>query len=130
MEYVVPSASGIYIVTIKSMLPMPVTRDKRYVDICAKVNSENVKVGKAKNLAVRQRNYWKDFDKENVVFEPVAILRDIQAAETLIMRELCNYRVNGPKGSKLEWLQGIGFDEVRQTVAYVLNQSNLTYILL
>ena len=33
-----PMASGIYIVTIDSWTPVPVTQDKRYVDICARVD--------------------------------------------------------------------------------------------
>ena len=54
-------ASGIYIVTIDSWTPVPVTQDKRYVDICARVDHTNVKVGKAKSLEGRHGSYVKDF---------------------------------------------------------------------
>ena len=64
----VSTDSGIYVARIHSKIPMPVTRDKRYVEICAKVDCSNVKIGKAKNLAARQKDYWKDFDEENVKF--------------------------------------------------------------
>ena len=76
----IPTSSGIYVARIYSTTPMPVTRDKRYVEICAKVDKNNVKVGKAKNLSVRQRNYWKDFDENNVEFIPLALVDNIQQA--------------------------------------------------
>jgi len=80
----VPTDSGIYVARIHSTSPMPVTRDKRYVDTCAKVDKSNVKVGKAKNLATRQQDYWKDFDQENVDFIPLVLVENIQQAETAI----------------------------------------------
>ena len=61
---------------------MPVTRDPRYVETCAKVNRANIKVGKAKDLALRESNYWKEFDEENVLFEPlVEQTRELVAGE-------------------------------------------------
>ncbi|MEN8107910.1 MAG: hypothetical protein ABFS22_07875 [Pseudomonadota bacterium] len=84
---------------ILSNSPMPVTRDKRYVDTCARVDKSNVKTGKAKNLASRQKDYWKDFDEENVVFIPLAILENIQQAETAILRRLNNYRKRSRKAA-------------------------------
>ena len=59
---------------------LPVTRDPRYVKICAKVNSENIKVGKAKDFSLRRNNYWKDFDEKHVVFEPIVSVTDIDFA--------------------------------------------------
>ncbi len=111
MSKVTHKKSGIYIVTLNTELPMPVTRDKRYVDICAKVDNTNVKIGKAKNLAGRVQNYWKDFDKENVNFTPIALLEEIVVAEGLIKKKLVHYRMNSPKGGKLEWLAGIDAEE-------------------
>ena len=46
--------TGIYIVQLLNREPMPVTRDQRYVDICAKANKANVKVGKAKDFVTRR----------------------------------------------------------------------------
>ena len=67
---------------------MPVTRDPRYIEICAKVNRANIKVGKAKDFAIRNSNYWKEFDEENVLFEPLVELDDIVTAERAILRAL------------------------------------------
>ena len=89
---IIPDSPGIYVARVISTIPMPVTRDKRYVDICARIDISNVKVGKAKNFSVRQKNYWKDFDEENVIFIPLAILENIQQAETAILRHLNNYQ--------------------------------------
>ena len=89
---------------------MPVTRDPRYVDTCARVNCRNVKVGKTKNLASRQKNYWKDFDQENVEYVPIALVENIQAAETAILRHLREYRKRSPKGGLMDWLENIEFE--------------------
>jgi len=92
-NYKVTSSSGIYVARILSSTPMPVTRDKRYVNICATVDKYNIKIGKAKNLKLRESNYWKDFDKNNVIFRPLAVLDDIQKAETSITQS--KRRFNG-----------------------------------
>ena len=119
--------SGIYIVQLLNDEPMPVTRDRRYVDICAKVNKDNVKVGKAENFESRRSNYWKDFDSENVVFEPVARVDDIETAERLILRALKQHRKLSPKGGKLEWLEGISYEDVRSAVYSVLDENGVDY---
>src|SRR5690606_21595308 len=90
----------------------PVTRDRRYVESCARVDFTNVKVGKARNLAARQENYWKDFDQENVEFIPIALVEDIQQAETAILRHLKAYRKRSPKGGLMDWLENIEMDVV------------------
>ena len=101
-----PSASGIYVAQPLSNEYVPVTRDRRYVETCARVNRDNVKIGKAKNLATRERNYWKDFDQENIEFIPIALLESIREAETAILRELKAYRKRSPKGGSMNCLQG------------------------
>lgn len=74
----VPNSPGIYVARVLSNQSVPVTQDSRYVNTCGKVDNSNVKIGKAKSLAARQRDYWKDFGKENVAFIPVALVDDIQ----------------------------------------------------
>jgi hypothetical protein len=121
--------SGIYIVQLENEIPMPVTRDPRYVETCAKVNRANIKVGKAKNLAIRESNYWKEFDEENVLFEPLAEMDDIQAAETVLLRALKQYRKLSPKGSRLEWLEGISYEDVKSIVFATLEEQGIKYML-
>ena len=122
-----PSSPGIYVARILSDIPMPVTRDKRYVDTCARVDKNNVKVGKAKDLAGRQSNYWKDFDEENVVFIPLAILEDIQQAETAILRHLKDYRKRSPKGGLMDWLENIEIGAVIDEVYSVLDKEGISH---
>jgi hypothetical protein len=119
--------SGIYIVQLKNEIPMPVTRDRRYVEICAKVNRLNIKVGKAKDLAYRESTYWKEFDEENVLFEPLAELDDIVAAETAILRALKQYRKLSPKGGNLEWLEGISYEKTKRIVFATLDEHGFGY---
>ena len=119
--------SGIYIALLHTQQLMPVTRDSRYVGTCAKVNNKNVKVGKAKSFRIREKNYWKDFDEENVEFIPIAQLDDIDRAETAILKQLKRYRVLSPKGRKMDWLTGIGPNEVVQAAYEVLSTENFDY---
>src|SRR5687767_4744409 len=92
-----PSAPGIYIAVLRSDRLVPVTQDPRYVETCARVNALNIKVGKAGDLSIRERNYWDDFGEENVVFLPVAKTEETQRAETAILRKLHRYRKASPK---------------------------------
>lgn len=101
------SDSGIYIAFLLTEKFMPVTRDPRYVDTCAKVNNQNVKIGKTINLKRRKQDYWKDFDAHNVEFIPIALLDDIDRAEDAIKKRLDRYRLISPKGGKMDWLTGI-----------------------
>ena len=119
--------SGIYIVQLLNETPMPVTRDPRYVDKCAKVNKSNVKVGKAKDFEGRRSNYWKDFDKHNVVFEPLAYLNDIKTAERLVLRALKQYRKLSPKGGRLEWLEGVTYEKAKSIVFKTLEAEAINY---
>ena len=119
--------SGIYIVQLLNEKLMPVTRDSRYVDSCAKVNRLNIKVGKAKDFTIRRSNYWKDFDAENIVFEPLAELEDIKTAERAILRALRAYRKISPKGGKLEWLEGISYEDAKSIVFTTLERDGIEY---
>ena len=119
--------SGIYIVQLLNDEPMPVTRDPRYVDICAKVNKTNIKIGKAKDFEGRRSNYWKDFDEHNVIFEPLAYLEDIKTAEKIVLRALKQYRKLSPKGGRLEWLEGVSYEKAKSIVFYALQTEGVKY---
>ena len=127
---IVSNESGIYVVRILSSEYMPVTRDKRYIDVCAKVNKNNVKIGKAKNLSNRQKDYWKDFDKENVIFQPIALLENIQQAETIILRHLKEYRLRSPKNSPMDWLHNISIESAIKEAHFALKQKSIKYIII
>ncbi|MBT8076289.1 MAG: hypothetical protein KJN61_07455 [Gammaproteobacteria bacterium] len=107
---------------------MPVTKDRRYVEDCARVNRENVKVGKAKDFAFRRSNYWKAFGKENVVIEPLVFMSDTSTAETAILRALKLYRKLSPKGGKLEWLEGISYEDAKRIVYAALDEQGFDYV--
>lgn len=119
--------SGIYVALLLTDRLMPVTRDPRYVDTCAKVNNKNVKIGKANSFMLREKNYWLDFDAENVEFIPIAKLADIQGAETVILRQLDSFRLISPKGGKMDWLVGIEPDAVVKAAYDVLVKGSFDY---
>jgi hypothetical protein len=122
--------SGIYIAILHTDQYMPVTRDPRYVATCARVNNQNVKVGKARSFKVRESNYWKDFDRHNVEFIPIARLDDIKRAETAILQRLDAYRLLSPKNSKMDWLVGIHPGQVVETAYAVLDRGGFVYQIL
>lgn len=122
-----PAVPGIYVVTLQCDELMPVTQDSRYVATCARVNRLNVKVGKACDLAVRERNYWSDFGRENVVFAPVAMTTRIVEAETAVLRALARFRKRNPIGGRMDWLEGIGVDAVVAQVQAALQSANISY---
>lgn len=123
----VPTESGIYVARIYSCDPMPVTRDKRYVDVCARVDQSNVKVGKAKNLAARRKSYWKDFDRENVEFIPLLLVEDTHQAEQAILKRLNKYRKRSPKGRLMDWLENIDLELVINEVYSAVEEEGILY---
>ena len=118
--------SGIYIVQLLNDKPMPVTRDARYVKICARVNKLNIKVGKAKDFDVREKDYFKEFGQHNVMFEPIIRLADIKTAERVVLRALKQYRKLSPKGGKLEWLEGISYKKAKEIALNALERELIT----
>jgi len=106
---------------------VPVTRDPRYIDICAKVNCKNIKIGKAVNFETRQKNYFSDFDEENVIFEPLLKLTDVRTAERLVIRKLKEFQKLSPKGGRLEWLEGISYEDVKEAIFTAIGESGLEY---
>lgn len=64
--------SGIYIVTLNNDQPISVNaNDPRIADKAIKVTKKNCKIGKAKDLIDRKKNYFKVFGEHNVNFRPV-----------------------------------------------------------
>ena len=122
--------SGIYIVRLLNDELMPVTRNSRYTNSCAKVNKQHIKIGKALDFDIRRNNYIKDFDEHNVVFEPIVQLEDIITAETAILRELKKFRMLSPKGGKLEWLEDISYENAKETIFSALKKANISYIII
>jgi hypothetical protein len=122
--------SGIYIVQLLNDELMPVTRDSRYVKICAKVNKQHIKVGKALDFNLRRNNYIKDFDEHNVLFEPIAQLENIKSAETVILKELKQFRILSPKGGKLEWLEGISYKDTKEKIFSTLKNAGIEYTII
>jgi hypothetical protein len=120
-------ASGIYIVRLLNDELMPVTRDSRYTNMCAKVNRQHIKVGKALDFDLRRINYFKDFDEHNVIFEPIVQLKEIKSAETAILRELKQFRMLSPKGGRLEWLEGIAYESAREAIFCALKNAQINY---
>ena len=121
--------SGIYIVRLTNEKLMPVTRAKKYVGTCAVVNRDNIKIGKSLDLSGRRLEYFKEFDEQNVIFEPLVELDDTKTAERVVLRALKQYRKLSPKGGKLEWLEGIAYIDVKRIASEALDDHGIEYAL-
>lgn len=101
-------ATGIYLVTLKNNEPISVNaHDPRMADRCIKVTSANCKIGKAKNFAARERNYFKTFGSANVVFRPIAFTTQLVIAERAVKTALLPWRMVSLARRRTEWLAGI-----------------------
>lgn len=117
-----PKLPGIYIVTLNNIEPISVNaQDPRIADKCIKVDMRHCKIGKAKDLATRKRNYEKTFGPHNVNFVPLISIAEIDGAERIILSRLDSFRIRGKTGRRNEWLEGISADEavciVRSAIA-------------
>jgi hypothetical protein len=122
-----PTSSGIYVATLRSDRLVPVTQDIRYVETCARVNCFNVKVGKARDLSRRERDYWRDFGPENVSFTAIATTTEIRVAETAILRKLRSFRKSSPKGGMMDWLENITVGEAATLAYEALSHAGIRY---
>jgi hypothetical protein len=91
------------------------------------VNCFNVKIGKARDLCVRERDYWRTFGLDNVLFRVIAITSDIEAAETAILRSLKSYRKLSPKGARMDWLERISVDSAIAIAHQALSAAGIRY---
>lgn len=120
--------SGLYIVTLNNRTPISVNaHDPRIAHKTIQVTKDNCKVGKAKNLEARRKNYAKTFGEHNVNYAPIARLDDIKAAEKAVLAALDAYRIRGAGGRKNEWLAGIDAQTVRTIALEALNASCITH---
>jgi hypothetical protein len=120
--------AGLYIVTLNNTMPISVNaNDHRIASKCITVTSENCKFGKAKNLAVRARNYEKVFGPENVNFFPIVELENIALAERTVLAQLSQWRIRGRTGRKNEWLAGIYPYELERIVVTTLTESGFVF---
>jgi hypothetical protein len=115
--------SGIYIVTLNNDEPISVNEnDPRIAHTAIKVTKANCKVGKAKSLKAREKNYFKVFGEANVNFWPIAYLENTAVAEKAILFSLDRYRIQGTTGRKNEWLEGIKSEHVVAIVQETLRE--------
>jgi hypothetical protein len=124
----IPSAPGLYLVTVESNEPISVNAgDARIAGRCITITHRNCKFGRAKNLRGRFRSYAKTFAPHQVNFRVVALLDDINAAEAACAMQLKQWRVRGRTGRLNEWLAGIAPDEVREVVLHTLAVSQFAF---
>lgn len=101
--------SGIYIIKLKNFNEKkPVDTDVRRQNVL-KVDSNAIKVGKAKNLNNRKKNYIKTFGLENVDFKILyeCNFDQLKNIENKILHKIDKYRIINPKTNrKTEWLNG------------------------
>jgi hypothetical protein len=76
----------------------------------------HIKVGKAKNLLNRRKNYIKTFGNDSFDFLPVLNTLDIDEVERRIKLALKNYRIIGSRGRRLEWMYGIEQEYLIQVI--------------
>lgn len=107
---------------------VPVSRDPRYVTTCARVNCCNVKIGKARNLASRKRDYIRDFGEDNIRFLAPLATDEFGLAETLILRRLKDRQMRGPKSGVMDWLEGISVDQAIAAVFSALDEAGIPYV--
>lgn len=121
-------APGLYIVELGNIEPLPVNaHDARRSERCIRVCRDNCKLGKARDLAARERNYRRTFGWALARFRPIALLEDIEHAERIALGALSGWRLRGSTGRRNEWLAGISADEaVRRTLA-ALDASAIVY---
>lgn len=118
--------SGLYLVTLNNEEPISVNAsDPRIAHKATKVTKANCKFGRAKNLAVREKRYFKDFGEHNVNFKPLVQLEEIDIAEKAILKCLDNYRIRGRTGRKNEWLENINPEAVEATVFSTLKKTGI-----
>lgn len=115
--------SGLYLVTLHNETPISVNaNDPRIAPRCIHVTREHCKVGKARRLDARKRNYDAVFGVHNVAFRVLARLPDIGPAERAILARLDPWRVRGLTGRRNEWLAGIAPGDVEIHVFAALRE--------
>lgn len=123
--------SGIYVVTLSNLHPISVNAQNRKIaDLCIKVTAANCKIGRANNFSARERNYWRTFGKQNVLFRPIALMPDPQMAERVILAALKEWRIRGRTGRLTEWLLGIPAADAEQRAIDAMRSVQIRYLTL
>lgn len=105
--------SGVYVVQLlNEHLIGTNASDGRRAQTCAKVNKDNVKFGKAKDLFRRQGSYRRNFGSTNVMVRSEFVLYEFaDEIERMMKIRFKNHRILW-NGRRLEWLYGVTVDEV------------------
>jgi len=127
--------SGIYIVCLTNKIKISnYAGDKRREHRGTPVGLGNFKVGKAKVLKTRRKDYFKTFGEHHVEFIPQFNTADIDNIEQKIKAALKNYRIKGINGRRLEWMENITKEELISIVqsfnANTLSKKKTIYELL
>lgn len=124
----IPPVPGLYIVTVDCDELISVNAsDLRIADKCITIDRRNCKFGRAKNLRARCRSYQKTFSPHPVTFRVVALLDEINAAESACATVLRPWRVRGRTGRLNEWLSGIAPTDVETIVIEALAVSRFAF---
>lgn len=121
-------ASGIYLVTLLNETPISTNaHDARIARSCLRVNRLNCKLGKARNLDMRSRNYAKTFGGEHVVFRPIALMENVEAAERVVQRAVSAWRMRGNRRRLTEWLAGIAPEEAEKKALDAMVEARIAF---
>lgn len=118
----IPKSFGIYIAQPRGSRMRVI--DKSRADVMPCVNYTHIKFGKAHNLQQRFKNYYFDNDGD-VDFTPIIICdnyskEELASLEKYIKSRVDNYRIRNPKTNRrLEWLEGISFEDLKNTIIEV-----------
>ena len=120
--------SGLYLVKLNNEEPISVNaNDPRIAHKAIKATKANCKFGRAKNLAAREKGYFKVFGEHNVNFKPLVKMEETDIAEKAILKCLDNYRIRGRTGRKNEWLKNISPETVEAIVFSTLKKTGIKY---
>ncbi len=121
-------ASGLYLVTLLNDEPISVNADDpRRADKAIKVTRVHCKLGKARNLEARARNYAKTFGAAHVAFRPIALVDDIERAERCVLDALSPWRLPGARRRPTEWLAGIYPQQAVTTALAALGEAGIEF---
>jgi hypothetical protein len=123
---------GIYVVSLSNEEPISSQAgDSRNEVGAISVNKNNIKVGKARNLAAREKSYQKTFGADIVRFHPIALTSEQDVAEKVILRKLGPYRATNPStGARVEWLENVTEAEaITMAVRALQDDGNIRYTL-
>lgn len=121
--------SGIYIVTLGNLHPISVNaQNRRIAEHCIKVSAGHCKIGRAMSLRVRERNYWRTFGKEHVLFRSIALLPDPRIAERAILAALGQWRIRGKSGRLTEWLEGLSAGDAEWRAIEAMHSARIRFL--